>query len=414
MPLRSHRLLPAFLVLLGSGTSCAQSGYIARTEPACVVTTLPRRSLVLSSGDQIYVEPQSVVASPSRITVAGTPSYVWKKGPAGFELLADSIIAAVTDPAGNAVAIRSHLGPRQVYDVRSLALPDGRWALLFHEGPPPPRMGDEVEVQAVWFGIVSGSRWDVLERIPIGDAQPRSMFTSELVLSAKRHIAFAVPVKDAGRSLIRVFERDDGRWVTSDVPAAGALYLSLAAAGDTLKLAAVYSDPSGAPDHNPLWLHSSISGSPWSRAHPLVRSPDHPVHKQHLVAAVSASRVVWLERIGRISTARVGYLVADSVVPFGFARDLFQVFDAGFFGRRILLITHHQEGPGTIAALRLWGAEPRREPELVSELPSAFAGPVGVARIGETILAVGPLRGVGDEPVVRSVLERMVVRCGRH
>lgn len=411
----SVRHSPALAALLLVGMSCAQPGSMGQAKPACVVTTLPRRSLVLSSGDQVYVEPQSIVASGSRIIVAGTPSYLWKKGSAGFELLADSIIAAVTDSAGNAVVIRSTLAPGHAHDVRALALPDGRWALLFHEAPPPARMGDEVEVRAVWFGIVSGSRWEVLERIAIGDARLRSMFTSELVLTARQHIAFAVPVKDAGRSLIRVFERDEGRWVTSDVPAAGGLYLSLAAAGDTLKLAAVYFDPSGAPDRNPLWLHTSVAGGAWSRGTRLTRGLDNPVHWQRLVAAPPRSRVVWLNRLGQGATARVGYFVApDSILSFGFARDPFQIFDAGDSGLGILLLTHHQAGPGTAGALRMWSAEWQREPDLVFELPSAFAGPAGVARIGETILAVGPLRGVGDEPVVRSALERMVVRCVRH
>jgi hypothetical protein len=399
--------------LLLMGMSCAQRGPVAQAEPACVVATLPQRSLVLPSGERIYVEPQSAVANPTRMIVAGTPSYVWKKAAAGFDLVADSVIAAITDTAGNAIAVRSHLAPGRAHDVRALALPDGRWALLFHEGPPPPRMGDEVDVRALWFGIVSGSRWDVLEKIPIGDARPRSMFTSELVLTARQHVAFAAPVKDAGRSLIRVFERDGGRWLASDVPAAGALYLSLAAVGDTLKLAAIYGGPSGV--RNPMWIHWSVAGGAWSSAAGLVVDPREPVYWPHLVAASSTPRVVWMNGVGQGAAARVGYFVApDSIASFGFASDVFQVFDAGDFGRRMLLLTHHQAGPGTIAALRMWSAEPRHAPDLLFEFPSAFAGPAGVARIGETILAVGPLRGVGDEPVVRSVLERMVVRCGRH
>lgn len=401
-----------FLSLLGSLVVCVRADGQAIGPTACRTTDLGTRPVMVGR-DRIFVEPQAVAASKGQLLVAGAPSYYWTKTDSAFALTRDSVIAVITDSSGVSRAVRGPLGPERTHDVRAVALNDGRWVVAFAEGPPLVHPYDEPDVVAVWIGILDAKGvWRRLERISAFQGHPISERTS-LSASSVEEIALAIPVRRSDGVRVTVIVRIGGRWRESDVMTQEAHYTALVdQGGGHLSLGVVHVDPTGAPDHNSLWLYRSTdAGKSWSPRTRLVRGKGQPVHDPAFSPLQGGQiSAVWLTNTaGRFEARAATFTRADSTNVMSFGEGAVQVFVETQLGKTSLWMTYHQQPS---VQLRLWASSSAEPPRRVAAVGLPFDGIIGVVGIGELLLGAGPVRGRSpSDPAVSLALHRLVVRC---
>lgn len=400
------------LILLCSVVACVKARGQTIESAVCRAIDLGTRPFTVGR-DRLFVEPQAVAVSRDRLLVAGAPSYYWTKRDSEFALTRDSVIAVISDSSGVSTAVRGPLGPERSHDVRAVALNDGRWVVAFAEAAPLVHPYDEPDVEAVWIGILDArGAWRRLERISAFQGRPLSERTSLSARSADE-IALAIPVRRNDDVRVTVIVRSGGRWGEATVMTQEAHYTSLVDQGSgRLSLGVVHGDPTGAPDHNSLWLYRSTdAGRSWSPPIRLVRGKGQPVHDPGFSLLQGGQiSAVWLTSTARRFEARAAtFTRADSANVMSFGEGAVQVFAETQLGKTSLWTTYHQKPS---VQLRLWASTSGEPPREVAAVGLPFDGIIGIVRIGELLLGAGPVRGRSpSDPAVSLELQRLVVRC---
>lgn len=439
--------------IVGAAEACQVSASRQNDRPAspsCTVREVSRERLTTRDGHPLYIEPVVLVPSTGGdVLLAGTPNYLWKLDRSGTAVAgaADSIFGVVIDQDGRVRVVPAPVDAAYIVGIRAVARDDGTWAVVFAE------LEDEYEIPEgpgpvahLWFGVLRGTEWVSLERLPrpSGGGVLRPIRSSSLARSGDT-LAWAVPVKMTELiSRIAFFERRDGRWSSELVggPATpdsrpeagsihGALYPTLAHS-DTLGLvlSVVQSDlayPDG--DHNSLLFF--VRNHEWRRFRRVILGArDGPVHHPSVSFSPRGDVVTWWTRIVRSAPAEqhaggrrprirrearamvgrhletrstnaitIDRSIANSVVPL--------TTPAG----RHLWVTDHVALPSREREIRFIGIHADTA-TVFGRIPNPFTGPFGaVWTLPSTVLISGPLLK-REKKYVGTLLLRVRIDCG--
>ena len=192
---------------------------------ACTVREVSRERLFVEGGRQLYVEP--IVLEPNAegdVLLAGTYNYLFQQSSEGnwVKVAEDSIFGAVLPRQGPARLVRSPIPLRLVEGVRSVGLPDGRWAVVFAEVEPWTGDFRPNEAARLWHGILDGTEWISLDTLPVPPgAVPRPQGASSLITYGDT-LAWAMRMSTPGRGAdVLVYKQHDSEWSYEIVPTRG-------------------------------------------------------------------------------------------------------------------------------------------------------------------------------------------------
>lgn len=227
------RLLFALGVWISAvlGPGAADGGEAYGQSRACVVSELSRRPLVLDGRHETYVEPETLVRAGDAVLLAGSPTYVLRRGPGGeaVSLVRDSLIGVVLEPGGAARAVSGPSVAGTTIEWRAVALGERLWGVSFSELPSSAggSVGTHVDGR-LWFGTLRDGRWTSVSRIPLPEGWELLPFSASKLVRRGDTLALAVSMDSAtaGRRVV-LLERRQGRWSHRMLPF-GAAYVDLA------------------------------------------------------------------------------------------------------------------------------------------------------------------------------------------
>ena len=179
----------------------------------------------------LYIEPNTAVAGPRGIFLAGAPTFRWT----GPEMTVGAIFGVVVRPDGSVRNVPWPLASHSnLADMRATLLADGSWGVVFAE----LGLGDLIPRRAtllhLWFGRFDGRAWHDLEMLPVPPGA--RLLTEDLSPLASRGdgLAVSAPIVhgNAPPGAI-VFSRDHGRWSVSELGVNGVAYSRPAPAPDS-------------------------------------------------------------------------------------------------------------------------------------------------------------------------------------
>lgn len=407
----SRRSALVYFVALSFASAChavAQASRGARSE--CIAIDSGRVAVELPRGERVFVEPEVVAAAGERVLVAGTPTYLWSSPESGAALIArDTILGVVVDTRGNGAIVPAPIAARTVHAVRAAAVDANTWGVFFVEAAPTIRVQDDPYVTGMWFGLTDGVRWFQVTKLPEVNGAIEISKISSLVRTDDGFAIATVARTDAGVRVL-VFIQHERRWSVSSIPVRGADYVAIASDTKGLMLATVYPDADRPADANSLWLrHRSWIDTTWSDATLAVLGGGAPVHHPQLQINGATLFATWFVRLAGRNEARVGVARDGSITSsWTLERQIDQVEAVGSDDRPIWAMK--TESGGSIRSVSLWTFA-RDRPFKLATVPDPFNGVVGAARLGTTILIVGPIRGEKPQPIVSLYLQRFTVHC---
>jgi hypothetical protein len=223
----------------------------------CTLAEIARDTLMVN-GEPLYVEPEVISASPGgSLLLLGSWNYRFRWGADGSwaPVLPDSVMGAVVSTSGAASVVRAPIPSDRLQGVRAQPRPDGGWDVVFIQtGAPPSPDRRSDTAAALWHGVLRGSSWASLGRLPIPPG---------IVLAARRSsfirfgdtLAWAVSRLEMGRlEGVVIYEKRGAEWTASNV-GVGHAYVELMHHPERGLIAAVVQpDPARRTDGNSLLL----------------------------------------------------------------------------------------------------------------------------------------------------------------
>jgi hypothetical protein len=213
------RTLPPILVpILVAGSGLGTAGGAAAqagagqgaAAPACVVA---RRPLMIADGIFPYVEAESLIRVGPDFLVAGTPTYTWAPGTQADSLpltIEEHIAARFTLDGRAALFERPQVGG-EIGSVRAVSLGGERWGALFDVVEQDPRSGMH-HTTALWWAEHDGTRWSMLEPVPIPEGGSIQFHTSSEVVLTPGGLVWVVTNRLPLRGELLLYERGEAGW----------------------------------------------------------------------------------------------------------------------------------------------------------------------------------------------------------
>lgn len=282
----------SFAILLAD---CVGAGVARQRESAvgaCEVRELERRDLVLPSGEQLLTTFTTVAIQGDTTLIIGRPSSLFRASPGGdYQRVGrDSVVGAVLTRGGplRPVLMPPVLG--EVGGLKAVTLSGGRFGVVFDipdmaTSKQPPLDG------ALYFGILRGTEWQTIERIPTPPGLARAWGLSSLSAWGDT-IVWAVPVAigpQEWRALVAT--RIDGKWTTELAPAGNITSVAALADRSRIILAVAHPDTALAVDANSMFVLTRDSAG-WSPQHKIAAGVIEPVFQPSLARLADGETIV--------------------------------------------------------------------------------------------------------------------------
>lgn len=283
-------------------------------EPAavaeCAAGPVERRPLVLPDGRHAYVEPENLMRVGKDLVVAGSPTYTWDVGGAG-----------PVRPASSGAHVAAYLGaaPRLVpvpLDVpigvvRTVALDERRWGMLFTEAlPADDGSAEPGTIASLRYAEYDGARWSPVESVPLPAQGRLAAGSSSPLVRSDGTLSWAVVRNPEGEALL--YDRRAGTWSVETVVDRGIEAAGLATGPTGIWLALSGLDEAISEPRKSVRLFRRdggwrlVSRDPATRPYTEVRAPS-------VVALPAGVTVTWTEAVGAgLARARVGAGLDDS------------------------------------------------------------------------------------------------------
>jgi hypothetical protein len=234
---RLARLLPSVATVIG-GLVSGRADVAAQPAPPapCDATIVRRETLRDSAGNLLYVSPDVVVARDGELLLAGHSTARFHRKPDGSfdDGVANAFAVAVRSASGvvRTVAAPEVLAKATLRDLRAVALPNGRWGVLFLDYPESSVRNAPPPVASLWFGVLGASGWESVERVPVPDGVRLLTPVARPMQVAGDRVLAAVPARDAsGESGVLLAERVGRRWRARHHAVRGLGYAGIAMSG---------------------------------------------------------------------------------------------------------------------------------------------------------------------------------------
>lgn len=402
------------------GTSLSIRDAAARGQD-CRLISAKRVPVVLDNGRQIYVEPQTVVRSGSRLLVAGFPSYVWGGPGNSVKKSSNTLFGMIVSEDGKAKTIPSPLGEGHLSDARAVDAPNGQWAAIFADVAPDTHFGQHggPHFNQYWFGITDGSRWMTLEKLPTIHGKVVSGLASKLVRTRDGY-SFAVPVEldrvNGQRQMAAaVYSRGSSGWKAQQKVFRYVLYVALdTTEAGNLMLGVVRSDEVFNRINNELGLFTfANSDSSWHEIRRLTTGPSNRLFYPGIAWSGHSLNAFWLQEgdTPGIRQAVAALDIEGNGDPHFamISADALQVAPVSGSSRPAWIALERRDS----ASRRIIFAS-AGDANLSSRfaIPDPFLGYLGAAAFGKKLLIVGPrFSKDGKSPVVSSHLIAAEVNC---
>ena len=358
----------------------------------------------------IYIEPESFNTNARDASLlAGTPVYVWDSTGKSESAPVNGALGVVIAPDGVLRLLTVPLEGKTIGAVRTAALSDGWWAIVFADIVPRQRAQDDAVVKALWYGESDGTHWRHLERLPsVGDTLTLDRL-SALVVENDRAL-IAVPGNLAHQESIVTYSRDQTGWHVRTQPSFPIAYLTLGNTRTRDVLFVVGSDPRLIRDHNSLFeLTKSPGEGSWNTAVRLVEGPSHPVHHPLVTSQDTGLIVSWLQQDPESGSRSVWYLHlrddgSASGAPQHVDDDILSQASTQLDDGAAWALTARDSASATDYSLHL---ETRtRAGATHRHIKSPFTTVLGIAPRHDSVMVVGPrpARSDADPPVVSLLL----------
>ncbi len=357
--LRLARLLPSLAAVIG-GLATGRADVGAQSAPLepCEATVVRRETLRDSAGNLLYVSPDVIVARDGELLFAGhSTARFHRQANGSFDEGVPNAFAVAVRSANGVVRtfpVPSALAAATLRDLRAVALPNGRWGVLFLDYPDAGRPETPRPDTALWFGVLGARGWTSVEQVPVPDGvQLLTPVARPLQVAGDRVLA-AVPATDAsGESGVLLAERAGGRWTARHHAVRGLGYAGLAVDGASRlpTVVAVRPDDRAARSSNEVFLYH-----PGRATDSLVKVPVDraaPAHDPIMHATARGLSIAWLadvqangetQRIPYHSVVRDG--MPDTARPIGKPSTRLITMPDG--GDRVVAVTSRSSAMDTI------------------------------------------------------------------
>jgi hypothetical protein len=399
------RILPTLAVV---ALLAACTGNEAADAAACTEETVVERPLILPNALHAYVEPNNLMRVGDDVVVVGVPTYTWRVGGDTVRMASqDRHIAAYLDEEAPRLVEMPIDVP--VGMVRSVALDDRRWAVLFSEQSRDETSRPIGEVLRLWYGEYDGARWTTLEELPLPD---RALFGGSPSGLADHDGVIHWAVVRRGLDGVFHYRRRDGRWSFGLAEEQSAEAASIAAGPAGLFLAISGLDPDVAnPIKTVRLFHWDagwhlVSRDPTAEPYSNIRDPS-------VIVLADGATVTWIEIVGNgVVMSRVGVTPdnpgtlhvldrsASFVRPFATER-----------GEPVWLLRHHTP-VATISDLRIMDVDADTV-RVRQFIPDPYTGYFAALAAGpdEVIVTGSEFSPRPSRPTVRSLTLRLSPSC---
>lgn len=215
---RSSALFLAFTTL-GAAVEVAAQGANHPGEgnrEACAVTTVRESRSALDDSSVLYVEPSTVLADGDDLLILGMPTYLTITGRDGtVRQVRDSVFGARRVGRRRWTSVPHPEPGRHFMSIRAARRAADSWDVIFVELPAPfdPMTSDSTI--GLWYGVLSGSRWQSLVRVPLPDSiQPGILSMTRLLRTGGTlRIAMRAGIRRARAADVSlILEQRRGEW----------------------------------------------------------------------------------------------------------------------------------------------------------------------------------------------------------
>lgn len=237
-----HRSLrPLVFSLLAAAIGCGKvAGTPASQDPrtlapgslagACAARFADSSMVSVDGGYDAYVEGQTLVPAGGSYLLAGAPNYVSPPSPERKLVvpIRDSIFGAIRSPQGRWSLVPIPPPVRWFIGPRANAIGDGRWEVVFVQLDARFSRAHSEKPLGVWYGIVSATGWERLERIAVLDGQQVEYMNSTKLMRSGDTLTWAFQVWRSDEPFLpaaAVLRRIEGTW-RLDVIAPDAIHVA--------------------------------------------------------------------------------------------------------------------------------------------------------------------------------------------
>ncbi|MGH7720030.1 MAG: hypothetical protein ACREON_14460 [Gemmatimonadaceae bacterium] len=375
---------------------------------------------MLPDRQELYVEPQTLVASGGELLLAGAPSYLWRRETASPATLSarDSAFGAVISRDGRARLVPWPIPRRSIGDVRAAPRDSGGWSVVFAELVPKGGFPKDGPVTRLWYGVFDGRTWTHVEELPLPEGALIREGAASLLVRQGAALHWALPIEDGPNGKgVAYFTRRGSAWSHETVRTYATAYVALAHSDSLgMMLLVVHPDTTLRQDRNSLFLYARRPG--WGLVRKMIPGAREPVHHPVLTTMEDVAVLTWTT------------VVSDGAIPGSYARAL--IGRPGLHdGRVIALAPTLAQGLQFVplGGRRLWMIDhattsATRELHFVTDSagstvtlarwPYPFAGSFAAVAVGDEVLLAGPMRGATENaPVVVTLLLRARLDCER-
>lgn len=406
----NHLLRLALLSMVASA-GCSHAPQAASSNPVGCRADPVRYDTLRVGADPVYVEPQSAEQDGTgRLATMGRLNYRFMRSSGRWEHRTDSaFIGVVTAPGRAAELIPMPVPGSEADEVSALPLRRG-WAVVFSEHTPRTGPTARDSARSLWYGEFDGSRWTMLERIPVPPGADLLAPSASSLARSRRGMAWVVTTRGARPGLV-VMERTDGAWhselVRTHTPRADAV---LSRDGD-LAIAAIQPDSTMLHDSNSLLLRERPRH--WGFASVIRPGAIEPVIRTASTTRFPHSALTWETP----SALGSGIRIRARVSSVGAEPHIVTIDTLA--GPMTPMEPIHLPGAGWIWATRqdgltgpeiyLWVLNQNHEIAPLGSLPSPFVGNFRLARWGSGMALLGPI--APDRAFVATLTIELSVRC---
>ncbi len=384
---------------------------------ACSARVVSRQTLRDEAGIEMYVEPTAFSASNGITLLAGTPNYIYAAGQPGTPntVVRDSVFGMVIGGSGSARTVSSPVAGLPM-SLRVLPRKEGGWHVVFAEMPAGYKFPEKEQVVALWYGVLEGTRWSKLEKLPLPAAESLISFNASALLSYGDAIAWALTYESVAGDGVALFERRSGNWDLELIPVPNIAFVSLAhSPRDGLLLLPVRGGV--APERsNALYVYARKPI--WRALREIVSGGMEPVFDVQVTSVRSGNALTWWSLVQTNTEVRREARAAPGALENERAEVVLLDADVS----RVLAVTTESGAPLWVISaakpqsneleLRFLTLDARGARHVV-RMDDPFDGPFSVFESApSTLLLAGPLlRRNGDAPALVTSLLRIAIDC---